>query len=311
MESQPSGLYSEHAVPGYATSTQMYRPRTDPAQRQEAQPSTQPKRLSWISAESATTSGIHDMNSNTDNDLTRNEETKREEIKPSVASTKQRQSSLRKSRDPEFFKDSDTANALVDLPFKPLKTRDSGADIGFVRNTLHRRTLHVDFATDEKGRYSPKPNVGRTVSSPVTDNTSVDKQKSPTAQDSFSEADEIDGCDYQSTTEGDSIEGPSTRRDHAMSLVSMSSLQSPLSPTSPLQSSSPCLLTSTPEPPVSPSATARFTFSGQKKDAAKSKEKTKEKHKKVLGIMHLISLQITMLLDNYSKSLLTLLRFFP
>lgn len=280
VESQPSGLYSENAV-GYTSSAHMYRPRMDPAQRHDAQPSTQPKRLSWISAESATTSGIHDMNSNTENDVTRNEETKREEIRQSVASTKQRQSSLQKSQDPEFFKDSDTANALVDLPFKPIKTRDAVTDSEFVRNTLHRRTLHVDFATDGKGGSSPKLPAGRTVSSPVTDNTVVDKQKSPTAQDSFSEADEIDACDYQNMTEKDRLEGPNTRRDHSMSLVSMSSLQSPLSPTSPFQSSSPCLLNSTPEPPVSPSATARFTFPGQKKDTAQSKEKTKEKRKKV------------------------------
>ncbi|XP_065065061.1 puratrophin-1-like isoform X2 [Rhopilema esculentum] len=266
VESQPSGLYSENSSSVYPATTQVFsRARTDSQPKIDAQPFNQNKRLSWVSSGSANTSGIHDMSAEIDanrNDPVPNKNA----VKSSNSFTLPRKPPSQWTKDGVDMEGSKTAYALVDMPFRNTRSGESEYDASFVRNTIKRRTLHVEFPID----VIVKETTSRTVSSPIaTDRKS--EVSSPKMLDEVDEETEI-----ASSIDGDVFEAPSGSRGKSASVTQLPPL-SHSSPKEMLQKSTPCLTAST--PPSSRNSGGKFTFPA-KKHSESSKEKTKEKQKK-------------------------------
>ena len=188
-------------------------------------------------------------------------------VKSSNSFTLPRKPPSQWTKDGVDMEGSKTAYALVDMPFRDSRSGESEYDASFVRNTIKRRTLHVEFPID----VIVKETTSRTVSSPVaTDRKS--EVSSPKMLDEVDEETEIDG-----SIDGDVFEAPSGSRGKSASVTQLPPL-SHSSPTEMLQKSTPCLAAST--PPSSRSYGGKFTFPA-KKHSESSKEKTKEKQKKV------------------------------
>ena len=284
MESQPSGLYSDNTTPTFQAHSQMIRSRAETNVRSESQASNQYKRLSLVSSESAGTSGIHDMSASYENETTKTEISQpRTSLKASNSFTLPRKPNYQRNDSESRIMNSNTANALVDMPFRQVRFQDSDSDASFVRNTLKRRTLHVEFAMEDTDGPDRRQ-AGRTKSSPLAIAKQSDIQP-PEALDEVDEetTDEVDtSCDDRSSCTEVNDDPPSSRRSHSVSVTSL-----PLSPTpaiSPMQASTPCLASASPQATTLPasksSGSLHFTFPTKKK-GEKSKEKGKEKQKKV------------------------------
>ena len=163
IESQPSGLYSEMPMTVQSPAPAIVRSKSA-----DSAASNQGKRLSWLSAESSNTSGVHDLGSlpeETGVYFRRDQDVNGQNIMDS--STDQAYSTLprnsfRKPKGIEInpeVKMSYVTEALVDIPQTRVRFRDTGMDGAFIRNTLHRRTLHVDKQLDRnviEDQHSPR-----------------------------------------------------------------------------------------------------------------------------------------------------------
>ncbi len=118
------------------------------------------------------------MNYNTENESSTNEDRlpKRTAIRTSQSFTSMKKPSNVMYDDRKLIGVSNTANALVDMPVRR-RLRDGESDTSFLRNAIHRRTLHIDSAIEDKYRSSQEKHsyVARTQSSPPSDNKAIEK----------------------------------------------------------------------------------------------------------------------------------------
>ena len=278
IESQPSGVYSENTTPVYQTHGQNFRSRVETRYKSESHGNNQLKRLSLVSSDSAATSGIHDMNTTTESDIV---------IKTEIGSPIATSCSFTYPHKPIFSRNeketrvesSNTTNALVDKPFRQPKYQDSEPETHFVRNAIKRRTLHVDFPVDEVD-VPTRQQVSQTKSNPIISTMPLDIQPKVSPSVILDEVDEEsecqDGGSSQAEFDGDSS---SSKCVHSISVSSLP--VSPVTPpVSPLQSSTPCIASASSRGSESP----KFTYETKDK-GAKSKEKGKDKHKKVITLV--------------------------
>ena len=275
IESQPSGLYSESSSPAYQTHGQTIRSRVETRPKSENHGNNQHKRLSLVSSESAGTSGIHDMS--TENDLIKTESrSPTSSLKGSNSFSFPRKPYYPRNDSESRIANSNTANALVDMPFRQARVQDNDPETNFVRNTIKRRTLHVDFAMEELDALGRRQ-LGHTTSSPIPSATQPHLSPPKTLDEVDEESECCDDVSNRVEVDGDSS---STRRFHSISVTSLPT--SPGSPVFPMQASTPCLASTSSQAAASNSSESpKFTF--KSKDKGKEpKEKDKKKTKKVI-----------------------------
>lgn len=281
VESQPSGLYTESNSPVYQTQqTHALRSRTEVHARNEKY-----KRLSLVSSESAGTSGIYDMSSANEGDKVVN---KADGGAIATSTPPSKPHNLNQHRNENRVLSSGTANALIDMPFRQVKFTNNEMEDSFVRNTVKRRTLHLEYLNEEFDGENRK-HVGRSVSNPTSIAIAVDDKRrifKPRALDELDET-ESDSCDdgscFNRETEGEST----SRRIQSVSVCSLP--YSPPTPVSPMQASTPCLASPSPKSAALSSGKStgdlKFTFTTKKKEE-KSKDKGKDKQKRVMFFNH-------------------------
>jgi len=274
IESQPSGLYTDNAIPAYQTHGHTIRSRVETRYKSESRGNNQIRRLSLGSSESTGTSGIHDMNTSNENDAVKTEaKPSKTALTISNSFTFPRKPSFPRSENEERIENSNTANALVDMPFRQLRPQDSDSESSFVRNTIKRRTLHFDFTVEETDGLGRRQ-IGLSTSNPIHSAVDFDKQGQISTPKKLDEVDEESACFADvADGSGDKIGSSSSGRVHALSVCSLPA--SPSSPMSPRQTSTPCLVS-----PDIQTSTASSSASVNPMDQAKTKgEKSKEKGK--------------------------------
>ena len=260
VESPPSGLYLESSSPSFQSQTQALRSRAESHPRKDSQATRQYKRQSIVSSESGATNCIHDVNAGSENDRTAIKSAENS-IKASNSFTLPRKFNPAKDKDEQRIKCSNTADALIDMPFRQARLENGEPEASFVRNTIKRRTLHVDFAAEQF--------VESSTASGYLKNADQ-KHASPTLDEVGEDSDGSSGYKEPNTA-------VATRRMHSVSVTNLP--LSPASPVSSMQASTPCIATSPEATTLPASNSLNFTFTNKKKDE-KSKEKGKDKQKK-------------------------------
>eukprot|EP00794_Sanderia_malayensis_P018860 gene18860-20760_t len=287
VESQPSGLYSEHSSSSYAPTPSPSTAQMNSSKSSEVPAVSQNKRLSWVSSDSANTSGVHDLNYNTESESSTVDDrsvTKRTtSVKTSHSFTTAKQSS--NSMFDDRINGSSTANALLDMPVRR-RSRDSDSDSTFLRNTIHRRTLHVESSVEDKYQPPEKHSyVSKVHSTPLSDGRHVEKHHLSSTHEILDETEEEM---FEPNYEQQSLETRNKDTVYKKGSVSVSSLaiSSPISPTVDLCDLGELQRTysdSLPLPSPAPLQQTKDDISGIPKNNKKSKENSKDKGAKKTG----------------------------
>ena len=240
------------------------------------------------SSESTGTSGIHDMNTNNEHDMVKTEaKSSKTALTISNSFTYPRKPSYPRSENEARIESSNTANALVDMPFRQLRPQDGDPETSFVRNTIKRRTLHFDFTVEEADGLS-RGQVGLTTSNPIQSAVDFDKQAQISPPKTLDEVDEESEC-FTDGGDGSRIEigSSSSGRVYALSVCSLPA--SPSSPMSPRQTSTPCLASPDIQASTASSSASVNPTDQAKTRGEKSRDKGKDRVKKVIVLLPSIS----------------------
>ena len=275
-------------MPVYQTHGQTFRSRVETRYRSESHGNNQLKRLSLVSSESAATSGIHDMNTTNESDIIIKTDTRSPITTSNSFSFPRKPNYFSRNEDESHIESSNTANALVDKPFRLPKYLESDPETHFVRNAIKRRTVHIDFPLEEVDGPR-RQQIGQTKSNPVSSATQLDIQPKVSPPIILDEVDEESECQDDSSSQAEfGGDSSSAKRVHSVS-VSNLPMSPPSPPASPLQSSTPCIASFSSEAATSSgSETPKFAFEARDK-GVKSKGKGKDKHKKVINLIGIFS----------------------